>query len=80
MKFYSIAPLRRGHTACFYNDLTELFGLLSQGKVKPVIDKRMPLVEAAHAHELIEQGAVKGKTVLTMDEQMLCSKLENFHN
>ncbi|MEM7029122.1 MAG: medium chain dehydrogenase/reductase family protein [Chloroflexota bacterium] len=68
LKFYSIAPLRKGQPDWFYEDLTALFSLLAQDKIKPVIDKRMPLVEATQAHKLIEQGAVKGKLVLVMGD------------
>jgi NADPH2:quinone reductase len=45
-------------------DLAGLFGLLAQEKIKPVIAERIPLVEAARAHELLERGAVTGKLVL----------------
>ena len=42
--------------------------LLAQDKIKPVIAQRMGLDEAARAHELIEQAAVKGKIVLMVNE------------
>ncbi len=45
-------------------DLSRLFALLAQGKVKPVIAERMPLVDAARAHELLEKGSATGKIVL----------------
>lgn len=67
--FYSIGSWRKKHAGWFYQDLIELFDLLAQGKIKPVISRRMPLAEAARAHELIEQAAVQGKTVLTVSEQ-----------
>ena len=44
-------------------DLSKLFDLLEQGSIKPIVT-RMPLVEAAGAHELIGKGSVKGKIVL----------------
>jgi NADPH:quinone reductase-like Zn-dependent oxidoreductase len=44
-------------------DLSKLFDLLAQKKIKPVVT-RMPLAEAARAHELIGKAAVKGKIVL----------------
>ena len=49
-------------------DLTELFNLLAQGKIKPVIAERMGLAEAARAHELVERAAVRGKIVLVVNE------------
>jgi NADPH2:quinone reductase len=62
--FYSIAPLRRKRADWFHEDLTSLFDLLAQGKIQPVIDKAMPLAQAARAHELVEQRALQGKIVL----------------
>jgi NADPH:quinone reductase-like Zn-dependent oxidoreductase len=45
-------------------DLSKLFDLLAQEKIRPIVT-RMPLVEAARAHELIGKASVKGKIVLT---------------
>jgi NADPH:quinone reductase-like Zn-dependent oxidoreductase len=44
--------------------LTELLGLLAAGRIKPVVAERIPLVEAARAHELLERGGYAGKVVL----------------
>ncbi len=66
--FYSIGALRKKHPDWFHEDLTELFNLLAQSKIKPVIAERMRLDEAARAHELIEQAAVQGKIVLIVNE------------
>ncbi|MEE8568322.1 MAG: zinc-binding dehydrogenase [Anaerolineales bacterium] len=66
--FYSIGPLRKKHADWFHADLTELFNLLAQGKIKPIIAERMGLAEAAQAHELIEGAAVRGKIVLMVGE------------
>ncbi len=44
--------------------LSELLKLLSEGKIKPVIAARIPLVEAVRAHELLEQGGYAGKVTL----------------
>jgi NADPH2:quinone reductase len=48
--------------------LTSLLDLLGQGKIKPMIARRMPLAEARRAHELIEQADVQGKIVLNVAE------------
>jgi NADPH:quinone reductase-like Zn-dependent oxidoreductase len=64
--FYSIGPLRQKQPDWFSEDLTKLFDLLAQGKIKPVIAMRMPLAEARRAHELIEQAGVQGKIVLNV--------------
>lgn len=64
--FYSIGDLRKRRPDWFKEDLTKLFELLEYGKIKPVIEKRMKLSDAAKAHELIEQAAVKGRIVLVV--------------
>ena len=66
--FYSIGALRKKQPDWFKEDLAELFNLLAKGKIKPVIEKRMKLEEAAQAHELIEQAKVKGRLVLMVNE------------
>lgn len=67
-EFFSIVPLRKKHADWFSEDLTRLFDLLAQNKIKPVIAARMPLAEAKRAHELVEQAEVQGKIVLTIAE------------
>ena len=66
--FYSIGALRKKHPEWFKEDLGVLFGLLKEGKIKPSIAKRMKLEDAAQAHELIENAAVKGRIVLVVNE------------
>jgi NADPH2:quinone reductase len=41
-----------------------LFNYLADGKIKPHIFERIPLSEAARAHELLESGTVQGKLIL----------------
>jgi NADPH:quinone reductase-like Zn-dependent oxidoreductase len=41
-----------------------LFNHLADGKIKPHIFERIPLSEAARAHELLENGTVQGKLIL----------------
>jgi NADPH:quinone reductase-like Zn-dependent oxidoreductase len=48
----------------FHETLTELLDLLAAGKLKPVVAQRIPLIEAARAHELLERGRYAGKVVL----------------
>lgn len=62
--FYSIGALRQKQPAWFSEDLTKLFDLLTQRKIKPIIAQRMPLSEVRQAHELIESAKVQGKIVL----------------
>jgi NADPH:quinone reductase-like Zn-dependent oxidoreductase len=61
---YSIQWLKRLRPALFREDLIALFDLLQQGKIKPLIAHRFPLVEARRAHELLGKGGVTGKIVL----------------
>jgi putative PIG3 family NAD(P)H quinone oxidoreductase len=46
----------------------EVLPLLEGGIVRPVVEHRYPLAEAAAAHRLLESDAVFGKLVLTCDE------------
>jgi len=61
---YSIQWLMRLRPAFFRQDLTALFDLLQQEKIKPLIAGRFPLAEARRAHELLGEGGVTGKIVL----------------
>jgi NADPH:quinone reductase len=61
---YSIQTLKRLHPAWFREDLMALLVLLQEGKIKPLIARRLPLIEARHAHELLGKGGITGKIVL----------------
>jgi NADPH:quinone reductase len=61
---YSIQWLKRLKPALFRQDLTTLFELLAQEKIRPLIARRFPLAEARQAHELLGKGGVTGKFVL----------------
>ena len=61
---YSIQWLKRLKPDFFRQDLTALFELLQQRKIKPLIAGRFPLAEASHAQELLGKGGVIGKIVL----------------
>lgn len=67
---YSIHWLKRVRPAWFRQDLMALFDLLQQGKIKPLVARRIPLAEARSAHELLGQGGVTGKIVLVTDGTM----------
>jgi NADPH:quinone reductase-like Zn-dependent oxidoreductase len=71
---YSIQWLKRLRPALFRHDLTALFDLLKQQKIKPLIAQRFPLAEARRAHELLGQGGVTGKIVLVPEGSSLESK------
>jgi len=52
------------HTDWYRETLTELLESLAAGRIKPVVAERIPLVEAARAHDLLERGGYAGKVVL----------------
>ena len=52
------------HNAWYRETLTELLDSLAAGSLRPVVAERIPLVEAARAHELLERGGYAGKVVL----------------
>jgi NADPH:quinone reductase-like Zn-dependent oxidoreductase len=66
--WYNITKLRQQHPDWFRQDLIALFGLLLQRKIQPVIALRLPLIEAAHANDLIEHAGFAGKIVLLCQE------------
>ena len=61
---YSIQTLKRLRPDWFRQDLLVLLDLLRQNKIKPVIARRYPLVEARQAQESLAKGGVVGKIVL----------------
>jgi len=64
VSLYSIQWLERLKPTWFRKDLSALFDLLQEKKVKPLIAERLPLAEAKHAQELLGSGGVTGKIVL----------------
>ncbi len=68
---YSIQTLKRLKPELFRQDLTALFDLLQQQKIKPIIAQRFPLAEARRAQELLGKGGVIGKIVLVRDGSSL---------
>jgi NADPH:quinone reductase len=70
---YSIQTLKRLKPDLFREDLIALLDLLKQQKIKPLIARRFPLVEARHAHELLAKGGVTGKIVLLCNGSSLTS-------
>ncbi len=67
-EFYGITALYRKDRSLFLQDLPVLFELLGEGKIKPLIGARLPILEAARANELLESGRVGGKIVLLAPE------------
>ena len=67
---YSIQWLKRMKPDLFRQDMAVLFDLLKQRKIEPLIAKRLPLVEARHAQELLGEGGVTGKIVLVRNDAL----------
>ena len=63
-KSYGISVNYKMNKQTVLEDMTELFKILEAGKIKPLIYKRMPLIEAAEANSLLENGGVTGNVVL----------------
>jgi NADPH:quinone reductase-like Zn-dependent oxidoreductase len=67
-KLYGTSPYFLGYRRPFIEDWTILFRLLEEGKIKPVITKRYPILSAARANSLLECGQVAGNVVLLSPE------------
>src|ERR1051325_4513756 len=55
----------KGSNSFYDDDLAALMQLIQQKKIKPVVDKVLPLEEAAEGLRLIQDRAVFGKVVVT---------------
>lgn len=64
VRWYEVFDEWLAHADWYHTDLEVLIGLLARGQISPVIAERMPLAEAARAHQLIEASAISGKIVL----------------
>lgn len=63
--FYGITALYRKDRAPFMHDLPEIFRLIAERKIKPLIARTLPLLEAKDALSLLAHGEVVGKIVLS---------------
>lgn len=68
IKLYGTSKYFFGDQQPFLDDWATLFQLLQEGKIKPVIAAKFPLLEAAKANELLESGDVVGNIVLLAPE------------
>lgn len=59
-----MSPNMAKENAWYRATLAELFDSLAAGKLQPLVADRIPLTEAARAHELLEHGQYAGKVVL----------------
>lgn len=61
---YNVMVMKAGRPDWYREDLSTLLGLLASGKIRPLIAERIPLADAARAHQLLDDAAVAGKLVL----------------
>ncbi|GAB4285779.1 MAG: medium chain dehydrogenase/reductase family protein [Oscillatoriaceae cyanobacterium] len=61
---YAVSLFKKENHDLYIQDLTSILNLLAEKKIKPVIDRTMPLSEARQAHLLLDNRAVQGKIVL----------------
>ena len=59
-----LGKFAKAHHDWYRETLTELLDSLAAGRIKPVVAERIPLAEAASAHELLERSGHTGKVVL----------------
>ena len=52
----------------FQEDRAVLFRLLQEGKIRPVVSRQFPLLEAARANALLESGKAVGNLVMVAPE------------
>jgi NADPH:quinone reductase-like Zn-dependent oxidoreductase len=62
--FGSLPPMVEKDPEWYRETLTLLFNLVFEKKLKVVIGKRMPLIQAAQGHSALESGTERGKIVL----------------
>jgi NADPH:quinone reductase-like Zn-dependent oxidoreductase len=67
-KLYGTSRYFLGDRRPFMEDWATLFQLLEAGEIRPVIEARYPILEAARANELLESGDVTGNVVLVAPE------------
>ena len=60
----TLGKFAKAHNEWYRQTLTELLDSLAAGRIKPVVAERVPLADAARAHEILERSGHTGKVVL----------------
>jgi NADPH:quinone reductase-like Zn-dependent oxidoreductase len=68
VKLYGTSTYFIGDKKPYLEDWARLFKLLEEGQIKPIIDRKFPILEAAQANALLESGQVTGNLVLVTPE------------
>ena len=63
-EWFNITTLKKKHKDWFREDLGKLMQMLADKKIHPLVAERLPLKDAARAHQLLDSAAVVGKIVL----------------
>jgi NADPH:quinone reductase-like Zn-dependent oxidoreductase len=63
-EWFNVTTVKKKHGDWFREDLGTLMQLLAEGKIRPLVAERLPLKDAARAHQMLESAAVTGKIVL----------------
>ena len=66
-KFYGISVNYKKDKTEVLSDISQLFNLLENGKIHPLIYKKFPILEAAEANRIFESGQVCGNIVLVAE-------------
>jgi len=67
-KLYGTSFYFLGDKRPYLEDWATLFKLSEEGKIRPVIEKKFPILKAAQANTLLESGQVTGNVVLVEPE------------
>jgi len=59
-----LSEFAAAHNDWYRETLAGLFASLAEGRIRPLVAERIPLLEAARAHEVLERGGYAGKVVL----------------
>ena len=68
IRLYGTSTYFIGDKKPYLKDWATLFKLLEEGQIRPIIDRKFPILEAAQAHVLLESGQVIGNLVLVAPE------------
>jgi len=63
---YSIQDLRNAHPEWYREDLETLFSLLRSRVIAPRVFRTVPLESAREALQMVSDGRVEGKLILTV--------------
>jgi NADPH:quinone reductase-like Zn-dependent oxidoreductase len=60
-RWFNVMAEKKKQPEQFREDLSRLLAMLQEKLIQPVVAERLPLCEAARAHELLERASVSGR-------------------